>query len=229
MRRVQGGGLGRWVLFWSIALCGTLFDLMTKSVVFSKVGYPAPSISIVPNMLELQTSHNPGALWGFGATLPGSSVIFAALSVIAAIVICYFLFVLGASSSRILTVALGLIMAGAMGNCYDRLAFGYVRDFVHLHVDPIGFDCAIFNFADNMLIAGALTLVLYALRTDKAALHDQAGDPSQTSYLATHDSPAERALADEPPRPADPNSVAGALRARAAHSPSPSSRSIHSF
>ena len=51
-------------------------------------------------------------------------------------------------------------MAGALGNCYDRLVFGYVRDFVHLHVNAIDFDCAIFNFADNMLVAGALTLVL---------------------------------------------------------------------
>ena len=47
-------------------------------------------------------------------------------------------------------------MAGALGNCYDRLVLGHVRDFVHFHVDPIGFDCAIFNFADNMLVAGAV-------------------------------------------------------------------------
>ena len=32
---------------------------------------------------------------------------------------------------------------------------------------PIGFECAIFNFADNMLVAGAITLVLYALRPEK--------------------------------------------------------------
>ena len=65
-----------------------------------------------------------------------------------------------------LTVALGLIMAGAMGNCYDRIAFGHVRDFVHFHVDSIGFDFAIFNFADNMLVAGAAILMLLALRPD---------------------------------------------------------------
>jgi len=169
MKNEERGGLARWVLFWSIAVSGTSFDLVTKSMVFSKVGPPgAPSKAVVPHILELQTSHNTGALWGFGATLPGSSRIFAGLSVIAAIVICYYLFVLGASSSRVLTVALGLIMAGAMGNCYDRLALGYVRDFVHFHVDAIGFDCAIFNFADNMLIVGAVTLVLYALRPEKS-------------------------------------------------------------
>ena len=57
-------------------------------------------------------------------------------------------------------------MAGALGNCYDRLALGHVRDFVHFHVDPIGFNCAIFNFADNMLVAGAIVLMLLALRPE---------------------------------------------------------------
>jgi len=198
-------------------------------MVFSRVGYPAPSVTIVPNIMELQTSHNPGALWGFGATLPGSSVIFAALSVIAAVVICYFLFVLGASSSRVLTVALGLIMAGAMGNCYDRLAFGYVRDFVHLHVDAVAFDCAIFNFADNMLIAGALALVLYALRPEKARSDDPDGSRARASFLSANTLQPEISLSSERAGSVDQDSVAGTNRARAAHSPTPSSRSIHSF
>ena len=71
-------------------------------------------------------------------------------------------------------------MAGAMGNCYDRLVFGYVRDFVHFHVDAIGFDCAIFNFADNMLVAGAITLVLYALRPENAAPAGRGSPPAAT-------------------------------------------------
>ena len=167
MKTDGGVGLGRHLLFWSIALGGTAFDLATKSLVFSKVGPAGAEHPIVPHVLDLHTSHNTGALWGFGATIPGSSLIFASLSVVAAVVILYYLFVLGAASHRVLTVALALIMAGAMGNCYDRLAFGYVRDFVHFHVDAINFNCAIFNFADNMLVAGAITLVLYALRPEK--------------------------------------------------------------
>jgi signal peptidase II len=161
-------GVGRWAVFWSIALGGAAFDQVTKAYVFARVGGPpSPPVALIPRILELHTSHNTGALWGFGSRIPGSSMIFAGLSVVAAIVICYYLFVLGAASSRVLTVALALIMAGALGNCYDRLAFGYVRDFVHFHVDPIRFDCAIFNFADNMLVIGAVTLVIYALRPEK--------------------------------------------------------------
>jgi signal peptidase II len=157
----------RWVLFWSIALGGAAFDLATKSLVFRRIGPPpAPPISLVRDILELHTSYNRGALWGLGRGLPHSSLIFAALSVVAALAICYWLFVKGAASDGRLTAALGLIMAGALGNCYDRLMLGHVRDFVHFHVDPIGFDCAIFNFADNMLVAGAIILMLLALRPE---------------------------------------------------------------
>jgi len=166
----QRVGLGRWLLFWAIALGGAAFDLATKSMIFARVGEPpAPSASIIRGILEFQTSLNPGALWGFGRTLPYSSQLFAGLSIVAGIAICYWLFVRGAAASLALTIALGLIMAGALGNCHDRLVYGHVRDFVHFHVDSIGFDCAIFNFADNMLIAGAVTLVLYALRPDDRA------------------------------------------------------------
>jgi signal peptidase II len=168
MRQRVGVDPSRLLLFTGIALGGLTFDLVTKAMVFARIGPPTPRlVPLIPHVLELQTTQNFGALWGFAAWVPGSSMIFAGLSVVAAVIICYWLFFLGAASSRVLTIALGLIMAGALGNCYDRLVFGYVRDFVHFHVDPINFDCAIFNFADNMLVAGALTLVLYALRPEE--------------------------------------------------------------
>jgi signal peptidase II len=160
--------VSRVVLFWTIALAGMAFDLTTKSYAFATIGEPherAP-VSVVKDLLELQTSYNPGALWGFMKGVPHSSLLFAILSIAAAAGICYWLFVLKAASDRRLTIALALIMAGALGNCYDRLAIGKVRDFVHLHVDAINFDCAIFNFADNMLVAGALALVLLALKPE---------------------------------------------------------------
>jgi signal peptidase II len=158
----------RFLLFWAIALAGAGFDLATKSYFFRLMGepYQRPPRTVIPNVLELQTSYNPGALWGFMRFVPHSSLMFAALSILAAVGICYWLFALGAAADRRLTVALALIMAGALGNCYDRLALGHVRDFVHLYVEAIRFDCAIFNFADNMLVVGAIALVLLALRPD---------------------------------------------------------------
>jgi signal peptidase II len=191
MRQKDRVGLGRLLLFCSIALGGLAFDLVTKSIVFARIGPPpAPSVPVIPHVLELRLSRNTGALWGLGADLPGSSLIFAGLSVVAALIICYTLFIRGAASNSVWTVALGLIMAGALGNCYDRLALGYVRDFVYFHVDPIHFECAIFNFADNMLVIGAVTLVLYALRPDQS--QPEAVTPSQVadSVLGTNCAPS---------------------------------------
>ena len=180
-------GLGRWLLFWAIALGGAAFDLTTKSMIFTRIGEPpAPSASIVRGILELQTSLNPGALWGFGRTLPYSSQIFAGLSIVAGIAICYWLFVRGAAASLALTIALGLIMAGALGNCYDRLVYGHVRDFMHFHVDSIGFDCAIFNFADNMLVAGAIILMLLALRPEPSP------SPEPSDLASNHARPSSQ-------------------------------------
>lgn len=157
----------RHLLFWSIALGGAAFDLAAKSWIFAEVGPPgSPARPIVTDLIELRTSHNTGALWGFGAGIPYSSLFFAVLSAAAAILIVFYLFVRRHASDWRLTAALGLIMAGALGNCYDRLRFGYVRDFVHVHVDAIGFDFAIFNFADNMLVVGAIALMLLALRPE---------------------------------------------------------------
>jgi signal peptidase II len=158
-----------WFLFFTIALGGSAFDLLTKAWIFRSVGPPgSPPRPLVADILELRTSHNSGALWGIGRGWPYSSLFFALLSVAAAGAILYFLFVRGGAADRWLTAALGLITAGALGNCYDRLWLGYVRDFAYFHVDSIGFSCAIFNFADNMLVIGAIALMLLALRPDRS-------------------------------------------------------------
>lgn len=157
----------RWLLFWGLALGGSAFDLITKAIIFERVGPPgSPAVSVLGDIVELRTSYNTGALWGIGGNLAFGSTMFALLSILAGVFIVYWLFMLGNATDRRQTAALGLIMAGAIGNCYDRLRFGHVRDFVHVHVDSIGFDFPIFNFADNMLVIGAATLMLLAFRDD---------------------------------------------------------------
>jgi signal peptidase II len=170
-------------LFWAIALCGMAFDLATKHWTFAQLGL-GESRPVLAPILELHPNRNYGALWGFGSWFPHSPLIFAGLSIVAAVAICVWLFVRGAASDLRLTIALALIMAGALGNCYDRLAFGYVRDFVHFHVDSINFEFAIFNFADNMLVLGACGLMLLALRPDPAA--DPQPAPATEAEHAAH-------------------------------------------
>jgi lipoprotein signal peptidase len=71
---------------------------------------------VIPHLLQLYLSLNPGALFGFGA---GMSPVFIAASVLALPFVVY-IFAHSGPRHRLLHVALGLVLAGAMGNLYDR-------------------------------------------------------------------------------------------------------------
>lgn len=66
------------------------------------------------------------------------------------------------AGSRLLAVALGLIVGGALGNAIDRAAYGAVFDFVHLHAGT--WSWYVFNVADAAIVAGVVGLLLDSLR-----------------------------------------------------------------
>lgn len=59
--------------------------------------------------------------------------------------------------SKSVALGLGLIVGGALGNAYDRLAYGYVADFYHFHAGS--FSWYVFNLADAAIVCGALLLI----------------------------------------------------------------------
>lgn len=61
------------------------------------------------------------------------------------------------AESRVLALALGLIAGGAIGNAIDRIAYGAVFDFVHVHVGT--FSWYVFNIADAAIVAGVVGLI----------------------------------------------------------------------
>jgi lipoprotein signal peptidase len=79
-----------------------------------------------------------------------------------------------------LGAALGLILAGTLGNLYDRVVFDGVRDFLHWHG---GFDWPVFNIADCCLVVGASLLLLQAVG-------GKAPEPTPTAATATEASSA---------------------------------------
>src|SRR5437868_6933152 len=86
----------RIVLFGLLVLGGCAVDLASKSWVFAKLGMPfeSPPIVLAPGVFSITTSLNEGALFGMGQ---GMALLFAALSVLAAAGIIYWLFFAGAA------------------------------------------------------------------------------------------------------------------------------------
>ncbi len=176
MKRVPPANIAIFVL---LAGGSAALDLFTKWLAFTKIGAPPHSRPLVlwDGVFSFTTSFNKGALWGLGGSLPQANVGFACLSVVAGAAILFWLFGVGAANDRILSTALGLIMAGTIGNCYDRIVWHQVRDFIYFEL----INWPIFNLADSFLVCGAGVLMLQALF---AELPNR--QPAATIAHATH-------------------------------------------
>ena len=109
----------RYAVFFSLAIVGCAADLLTKSWAFDSLGMlGGKSYWLWEKVIGFTTSLNEGGLFGFGQ---GWGVLFASLSVVAAVGIVYWLFVARAARDLMLTISLGCVTAGIFGNLYDRL------------------------------------------------------------------------------------------------------------
>jgi lipoprotein signal peptidase len=104
---------------------------------------------------------NHGALFGL-AQKKGwlANGIFAGVSIAAALAITYWSTLRSTVQDPLLCAALGLILAGTLGNLYDRIVFGGVRDFIHWHY--YSWEWPVFNIADCCLVTGAGLLLIHA-------------------------------------------------------------------
>jgi signal peptidase II len=77
---------------------------------------------------------------------------------------------LARSRSRLAALSLGLIIGGAVGNGIDRLAYGWVADFVFFHISTANwrFNWYVFNLADVAIVAGVIGLLYESLVADRA-------------------------------------------------------------
>ena len=77
---------------------------------------------------------------------------------------------LARSQARLTALSLGLIIGGAVGNAIDRLAYGWVADFVFFHVSTANwqFNWYVFNLADVAIVAGVIGLLYESLAGERA-------------------------------------------------------------
>lgn len=153
--------------FWVPAILGLAADLLSKQLVFRALpNAPDERIELLGSWLVLVMQRNRGGVFGI---MQGKGYLFVILSVIALGVVAWMLRQAG-PKQRLLRVALGLVVAGALGNLYDRLMLGHVRDF--LYVEAIRYPA--FNIADACICVAAGLLILSVFREGKA--EDKARD-----------------------------------------------------
>jgi signal peptidase II len=122
------------------------------------------AIPIIPHVFRLSHVLNSGA--AFSLFTDSSSparvrLMLVSFSIIAAIAVIVFLIKLGRQLSPT-TVALALVLGGAVGNVYDRIRYGTVIDFLEVHI--INYHWPDFNVADSAIVVGALLLLWGSIR-----------------------------------------------------------------
>lgn len=149
--------------WYALAAVVVVLDQLSKWVVLNTLG-PADSIYVTP-FWNWVLAFNPGAAFSFLADQPGWQRWF------------FTLLALGVSGwialelrrhpeQRLLSLALALIMGGALGNVIDRIRFGAVVDFIQWHA--AGYYWPAFNVADSAISIGAVLLVFASLTARKA-------------------------------------------------------------
>lgn len=135
--------------------------------------------SEIPLLLGFGITHtrNGGAAFGMlrdfearvGSLVVDGTLLLGVLSAIVSVALIVFVLREGRRLSLFTRVALGLVLAGAVGNMIDRFRLRYVVDFVHFQVGR--FDFPVFNVADTCIVVGAALLVLGSLLADGASSH----------------------------------------------------------
>ncbi len=139
-------------------------DRWTKLLVQSRLDLD-DSVSVIDGFFNITYVRNTGVAFGIFSSIssPAKSILLSAFAALAAVL------VIGYSlqtplRNRLLHVALALILGGAMGNLYDRLAYGYVVDFLELYVRSYHWPS--FNVADSAISIGVILLAIEITRNE---------------------------------------------------------------
>jgi len=131
-----------------------LADQLVKWVVLSQLR-PGEPIAVT-GFFNLVLVFNRGAAFSFLADAPGwQRPFFIAVALIAAAIVSWMLWRYPAR--RLLCAGLALILGGALGNLWDRVAYGHVVDFLDFHA--MGWHWPAFNIADSAISVGAGLLI----------------------------------------------------------------------
>jgi signal peptidase II len=130
-------------------------------------------IVVIPDYFSWTLAYNTGAAFSFLADGGGwQRWLFALIAVVVSAVLVVWLKRLGRDDTW-LAIALALVLGGALGNLYDRIALGHVIDFILVHWQNRWYFPA-FNFADSAITVGAIMLALDMFKSKKTGetVHD---------------------------------------------------------
>jgi signal peptidase II len=151
----NGSAWRRLVPWVALAAVIVLIDQLTKNLVERTFDYG--DVKAITGFFNLVLTYNKGAAFSFLASASGWQAHF--LTAVGIAASGFILYLLGRhGNQRLFSLALALILGGAIGNVIDRIAYGHVIDFLDFHAG--GWHWPAFNIADSAIVGGAMLLVV---------------------------------------------------------------------
>jgi len=144
-------------MLYLVALAAVIIDLYTKALAVSKL--KEVSVPLINDVLHFTYVENTGAAFGI---FKNGNVFFVIVSILILAVIATFL-IKCKPSQRMVKIAAGLVVGGALGNLYDRIFRGFVVDFIDFRL----INYPVFNIADCCIVCGAILFAVWVIFFDK--------------------------------------------------------------
>lgn len=177
------------ILTFLIIAASVALDAVTKALAASYLADGA--ITVIPGVVEFTYVENRGA--AFGMLANHRWVFLAASSVAIAAIIAYL--AVKRPPSRLVRISLALIAGGGIGNMIDRVARGYVTDFIN----PTFIDFYVFNVADSCVCVGCGLLIIWMIADSVREYREK-----KTSVAEGADPTSSDSADGVPPASADP-------------------------
>jgi signal peptidase II len=161
-------GRPRWLLFLGLAAAVVIVDQATKAWLTGLLE-PGERLSVIGDLVRLVHGQNDGAIFGL---FQDQALLFGIVSLgVVGLIVWYH-----GSSGRntLLSIALGLLLGGAIGNALDRFRLGYVVDWVDIGIGDVRFYT--FNVADSAVTGAVLLLILIAILPSLSGAHAGTAD-----------------------------------------------------
>ena len=207
-QKKAGRSIGAWLLLLVLTGGFVAADLVSKDIAFARIDdkpvvidkaqvmnflqtQPGALNSLVPrhepvvvapSLLEFKLVLNPGAVFGTGA---GNRWFFIGFTIVALLVAAYVFARSTGARHRVTHLGIALILAGGIGNLYDRVVFACVRDFIHpfpgVLIPGTKHELWPFvsNVADAFLLIGIAIIMIKLWRHERALAQQQHDESEQ--------------------------------------------------
>lgn len=190
----------RWFIFSAVSIIGIAGDLLTKYLT-----YEIRTVEVIPGILRFNFVINKGIIWGISSQGSILFLIIPAFAIPLIIVIFKYIHIFSGHSDHaeagleathkppqparlnlLITIAFGLIMAGAVGNLYDRVLYKGVRDFIDFYF----INWPIFNLADVYITFGVILIIVDVFWKPRAIII-QPDNPSADRAISVYTEQSE--------------------------------------